>query len=133
METTTIMQHVIDLDRVVTLIEDKYAPNSLFLFGHSWGGGLLIEYLGGEVADQTKFNGWIDEDGSLQDKWEMDLKREWQIPRAQVKYDETVMKNGSKLLSGGKTTPIRMKEIGILTFLPVDWMHMSMILMLPMP
>ncbi len=84
----TILQHVLDLEKLVTIIRDRYIPQSLFMLGHSWGGGLAIEYLG-RNQNQTLFNGWIDVDGSVQDYWEMDLKEEWQIPRAQAKYDET--------------------------------------------
>ena len=84
----TIAQHVEDLDKLITIIQDRYTPQSLFMFGHSWGGGLAIEYLG-QGNNETPFNGWIDTDGSLQDKWEMDLKREWQLPKAQERLTET--------------------------------------------
>ncbi len=84
----TILQHVLDLEKLVTIIQDRYNPQSLFMLGHSWGGGLAVEYLG-RNANQNPFNGWIDIDGSIQDKWEMDLKRDWQLPRVQAKYEET--------------------------------------------
>lgn len=84
----TIQHHVTDLDRVITLIDKMYSPKSKFIYGHSWGGGLTINYLGWEGFNQN-INGWIDSDGSLQDRWEMELKREWQVPAAQAKYDET--------------------------------------------
>ena len=84
----TILQHVLDLEKLATIIRDRYQPQSLFVLGHSWGGGLAIEYLG-RNDNQVGINGWINVDGSVQDKWEMDLKEEWQIPRAQAKYDET--------------------------------------------
>lgn len=84
----TIQQHVLDLEKLVALIDQEYAPKQKFMLGHSWGGGLSILYMGKD-NNQNDFNGWIDIDGSLQDKWEMDLKRDWQLPRAQAQYDAT--------------------------------------------
>lgn len=87
-EELNIDQHVEDLDQLVSLIVDRYSPSSLFMFGHSWGGGLSIEYLGREDHQQL-FKGWIDEDGSIEDSIEHVWKREWILPRAEQKLEET--------------------------------------------
>ena len=84
----TIQHHITDLDRVITLIEELYSPTSTFIYGHSWGGGLTLAYLGWEGFNKN-INGFIDSDGALQDKWEMELKRDWQVPAAEIKLTET--------------------------------------------
>ena len=37
-ETLNIQQHVDDLDKLVTLVQTRYNPQSLFMYGHSWEG-----------------------------------------------------------------------------------------------
>ena len=86
-EDLTIDQHVEDLDQLVKLIEHKYNPQSLFLLGHSWGGCLTGAYLG-RNNHQQHFNGWIDLDGSIQDEFEAQAKKEWIFDRIDDFYDE---------------------------------------------
>lgn len=79
-------QHQIDLDRVVTLIEHLYNPTSLYLLGHSWGGIMTGEYLGTGI-NQTRFNGWIDVDGSIEESLETEEMRRWILERVQPYID----------------------------------------------
>ncbi|WP_281616245.1 alpha/beta hydrolase [Flammeovirga sp. SubArs3] len=104
LEDLTIEQHVEDLEKLVTLIEHKYAPKSMFMYGHSWGGGLSILYMGKD-ENQSKFNGWIDEDGAIQDKYEMELKREWIVPRAEAKYEATDDKKWKEVIQWWEDHP----------------------------
>jgi pimeloyl-ACP methyl ester carboxylesterase len=76
----TVEQHYEDLERLTALIISKYHPGSLFLLGHSWGGTLTGGFLG-TGNNQSHFNGWIDVDGSLQDEFEAEAKKEWIMAR----------------------------------------------------
>ena len=80
--------HVEDLEKLVALIQQRYQPNSLFIFGHSWGGGLSLEYMGKD-DNKSPFKGMIIEDGSIQDNYEMVVRRAWVVPRATEKLAET--------------------------------------------
>ncbi len=100
----TIDQHVEDLEKLVALLKGKYDIESLFIYGHSWGGGLSIAYLGKD-DNQSNVKGWIDEDGALQDKLEMDLKREWILPRAQEKLEQTGDKYWQEVLDWWDNNP----------------------------
>ena len=51
-------------------------------------GGLILEYLG-QGRNQDVFNGFIDEDGAIQDSVEHVWKREWIIPEAERRLAET--------------------------------------------
>jgi proline iminopeptidase len=57
-------EHVQDLDKLITLLENKYgANNSIFLMGHSWGGTLGSAYLL-DTERQKRISGWIEVDGA---------------------------------------------------------------------
>ncbi len=60
METATLDQFTEDLDKLVTLIKEKYQYPKIFLMGHSWGGALGTNYL---LKHQHKIKGWIEIDG----------------------------------------------------------------------
>ena len=87
-EDISVEVHVEDLEKLVTLIQTRYAPQSMFLYGHSWGGGLSLEFMG-KGENQLPFNGMIIEDGSIQDRYEMTVRRAWVVPRAEAKLGET--------------------------------------------
>lgn len=57
----TVDQMVEDVDVILEFIRFKYAPESFFLFGHSWGGYLGTAYL---LEHQEKINGWIEGAGA---------------------------------------------------------------------
>lgn len=59
----TMSSYVDDLDKLITLLQYRYAPDlKIFLIGHSWGGSLGIRYL--TTADnQSKVSGWIEVGG----------------------------------------------------------------------
>ena len=79
-KTLSVAQFVEDTDQCITLIRQRYAPKSLFLLGHSWGGGLGTAYLG--RGGQNGINGWIDVDGSKNDTMEVRRVREWVLAKA---------------------------------------------------
>lgn len=60
MEDATLNQFTLDLDKVVSLINQKFSKPNLYLMGHSWGGALGTNYL---LEHQSKINGWIEIDG----------------------------------------------------------------------
>ena len=56
-------QYTEDLEKLMRLLRDRYDPGiSVFLFGHSWGGSLGIQYLAKE-DNQGAIRGWIEADG----------------------------------------------------------------------
>jgi len=81
-KTLNMSQFVEDTDHCIRLIRELYHPKSLFLLGHSWGGGLGSAYLGRE-NHQDGINGWIDVDGSKNDTLEVQLVKEWVLTKAQ--------------------------------------------------
>jgi pimeloyl-ACP methyl ester carboxylesterase len=55
---------VIDLERVISILQSRYGKNiSLFLNGHSWGGYLTPAYLV-KGDNQKNIKGWIHSDGA---------------------------------------------------------------------
>lgn len=62
-EDLTVNQFVEDLDKLLILLRHRYGADiSIFLLGHSWGGGLGSAYLTSDYHDGS-INGWIDVDG----------------------------------------------------------------------
>lgn len=60
----TIGQFTEDLKKVIDLIKNKYGEdNSIFLYGHSWGGLLGSAFLINENY-QAEITGWIESDGA---------------------------------------------------------------------
>ena len=60
-DTYTVDQFVKDVDLVVDVLMEVFAPERLFLFGHSWGGALGIAYLA-DSSRAKKVSGFIMED-----------------------------------------------------------------------
>jgi len=58
-----VSDFVEDLDKLIDLLNHQYNSPSIFLMGHSWGGGLGTEYLL-DADRQAKVSGWIEVDGS---------------------------------------------------------------------
>lgn len=79
-EDLSVEQHYEDLEMLTELIIQRYNPESLFLLGHSWGGTMTGGYLGSK-NHQDLFKGWIDVDGSIQDEFEAQAKKDWIFER----------------------------------------------------
>lgn len=60
MEDATLDQFTIDLDKLISIINDQYNDPKIFLMGHSWGGAVGTNYL---LQHQSKIKGWIEIDG----------------------------------------------------------------------
>ncbi|MEL6254121.1 MAG: alpha/beta hydrolase [Bacteroidota bacterium] len=103
-EDMSVDIHVEDLEKLVTLIQSRYNPGSLFLYGHSWGGGLSLEFMGKGI-NQLPFNGMIIEDGSIQDRYEMIVRRAWVVPRAEAKLTETGDEYWKEVLAWWENNP----------------------------
>ncbi len=86
LSTLTIDQHIEDLERLVTLIQAKYNPGSLFILGHSWGGAMSAGYLG-QGNHQININGWIDLDGALAEQIDVQAMKTWILDRVPLYYD----------------------------------------------
>lgn len=80
--TLNVEQFIEDTDHCIKLIKHLYNPKSIFLLGHSWGGGLGTAYLG-RGNNQVGINGWIDVDGSKNDTLEVKLVKNWVLDKAQ--------------------------------------------------
>jgi proline iminopeptidase len=75
-DSFTIDQYVDDTQAVVDVIEDLYAPEHLFLLGHSWGGTLGTAYLLDEDRAE-RISGWIDVDGNHDNPLIFPMKIAW--------------------------------------------------------
>ena len=75
-ESFTIEQYVDDTEAVVDVIEELYAPERLFLLGHSWGGTLGTAYLL-DADRQAGIAGWIDVDGNHDNPLIFPMKIAW--------------------------------------------------------
>jgi len=76
----SVEQHFEDLEKLTELIIQLYHPESMFCLGHSWGGTLTGGYLGSK-NHQDLFKGWIDVDGSIQQEFENQAKKDWIFAR----------------------------------------------------
>lgn len=85
--TLNIDQFVEDTDQCIGLIRQLYQPKSIFLLGHSWGGGLGAAYLG-RGNHQQGINGWMDMDGSKNDTLEVQLVKQWVLQKADERMDK---------------------------------------------
>lgn len=61
-ESLTLDDFITDTDLLVDVIHHRYAPDSVFMMGHSWGGTLAAAYVS-DPAHQAKLAGWIEIDG----------------------------------------------------------------------
>ena len=75
-DSFTIEQYVDDTDAVVRVIDELYAPEHLFLLGHSWGGTLGTAYLL-DAERQARISGWIDVDGNHDNPLIFPMKIAW--------------------------------------------------------
>jgi proline iminopeptidase len=75
-ETITMNHMVLDLEKLVALVKNKYNNPKIFLLGHSWGGALGTVYLT-KNANQTNIQGWIEMDGAHNFKKSLELSRQW--------------------------------------------------------
>jgi pimeloyl-ACP methyl ester carboxylesterase len=75
-------QYVEDLDKVIALINARYANPTIFLMGHSWGGLLGPAYLL-DSQRQKKVKGWIEINGAHNLREGKQLSRQWVIDYAQ--------------------------------------------------
>lgn len=80
-ESQNVAQFVEDTKYCLQLIRNLYKPKSIFLLGHSWGGGLGSAFLGKD-NNQNGINGWIDVDGSKNDTLETQLVKTWVLEKA---------------------------------------------------
>ena len=71
----SVEQHYEDLEKLTELIIQLYDPKSMFLLGHSWGGTLTGGYLGSK-NHQDLIKGWNNVDGSIQDEFEAQAKKD---------------------------------------------------------
>lgn len=85
--TLTVDQFVEDVSKIVQLIKHKYPGRKYFLLGHSWGGGLSAAYLG-RNNNCNGINGWIDVDGSVIDKLEVQEQKKWILERVPLHYSK---------------------------------------------
>lgn len=61
-ETNRVDQFVTDLGIVIQVLRARYAVESIFLLGHSWGGRVGSQYVASDRRDPL-VKGWIDVDG----------------------------------------------------------------------
>lgn len=80
-ESITIEQMVSDLEKLFTLLAQKYNQPKFFLLGHSWGGALGTVFLL-KPENQAKIKGWIEMDGAHNFKLGLELSRQWIIDYA---------------------------------------------------
>jgi len=85
MKDATLDQFTADLDKVISLISDKYDEPEIFLMGHSWGGALGTNYL---LENQHKVSGWVEVDGGHSWTTANALSRDITMSYAQDKIQE---------------------------------------------
>lgn len=88
-DTFTIADFVADTDAVLGVVEEVYAPESLFVLGHSWGGDLaLATALDGEMRNHV--DGWVLH-AAAHDEWmALDASRAWMMDQIETYVDEGV-------------------------------------------
>lgn len=80
-QAVTLAQLADDLDRLIDFLKEKYHPESVFLYGHSFGGELTAKYLISS-EHQRKISGWIEVDGSHNIPLEWEVQRKWLMEKA---------------------------------------------------
>jgi len=75
----TIEQYAKDLDAVVEFTRQVIGAKSIFLLGHSWGGGLTAYYLTEDVSRQAKLKGYIIVCGAYNVPGGLGASRQWVI------------------------------------------------------
>lgn len=100
----TIGLHTEDLQKLITLIEVRYKPKALFLYGNGWGSGIALDFLS-KKDNQKKIRGFINENGFINDSLEQIFKKEWILPRAQKNLAETEDPKWLKMIDWYKNNP----------------------------
>lgn len=75
----TIEQYAKDLDAIIEFTKQKVGAESVFLLGHSWGGGLTAFYLTEDVSRQNKLKGYINVSGAYNVPGGLSASRQWII------------------------------------------------------
>lgn len=73
----TIEQYAKDLDAIVEFTKQVINSKSVFLLGHSWGGGLTAYYLTEDPSRQDKLNGYINVCGAYNVPGGLTASRQW--------------------------------------------------------
>lgn len=73
----TIEQYAKDLDAIVEFTRQIVGSKSIFLLGHSWGGGLTAYYLTEDPARQDKLKGYINVCGAYNVPGGLTASRQW--------------------------------------------------------
>lgn len=73
----TIEQYAKDLDAVVEFVHQIVGAKSVFLLGHSWGGGLTAYYLTEDPSRQNKLKGYINVSGAYNVPGGLTASRQW--------------------------------------------------------
>lgn len=84
MTDATLEQFTLDLDKLVSVINEKYDQPQIFLMGHSWGGALGTNYL---LEHSSRISGWIEIDGGHNWTTANALSRESMMHHAQTNID----------------------------------------------
>ena len=85
--TFTLDQYADDLDAVVDVLQEQYAPERIVLQGHSWGGMLGTAYLV-DPDREAKIAGWIDMGGNHDATLVFPMKLAWLEAYAQARISE---------------------------------------------
>jgi proline iminopeptidase len=85
-ESFTVDQFVADLDILVDILQERYAPKQIVMLGASWGGALGTAYLLDPLR-HDKITGWIDMDGGHNLKLGFELSVRWMKEAAQERID----------------------------------------------
>ena len=75
----TAEQFAKDLDAIVEFTKQVIGAKSIFLLGHSWGGGLTSLYLTEDPARQAKLKGYINVNGAYNVPGGLAASRQWVI------------------------------------------------------
>lgn len=84
MNTITAEQYAKDLDAVVEFTRQILEGKSIFLLGHSWGGGLTALYLTQDPSRQDKLKGYINVCGAYNIPGGLSASRQWIINGAKA-------------------------------------------------
>ncbi len=79
LDKITIEQYAKDLDAVTEFVSQVIGAKSMFLLGHSWGGGLTAFYLTEDLSRQNKFKGYINANGAYNIPGGLHASRQWAI------------------------------------------------------
>lgn len=88
-DTFTVADFVADTDAVLSLVQQAYDVDALMVYGHSWGGDLVLAtMLDGQQAAQV--DAWVVSAGTDDERSAVAESRLWAIDRAQELVDDGV-------------------------------------------